>query len=204
MNWLFRLFKKEKIVEDPMKYLIVGLGNMGMDYDDTRHNVGFEIVDFIAKEAEVTFKNDSQGDLARVKHKGRTLILLKPSTFMNLSGKAVRYWMTKEKIVADNLLIVVDDLQLPFGKLRLRKGGSDGGHNGLRDIDKMLGNNKYARLRVGIGNDFPKGSQVDFVLGKWSNEEADRLPEIRKKAAAICKSFAAIGIKHTMNQFNNK
>ena len=154
MNWFFRLFNKEKIVEDPMKYLIVGLGNMGMDYDDTRHNVGFEIVDFLAKEAETTFKNDSQGDIAKVKHKGRTLILLKPSTYMNLSGKAVRYWMTKEKVIADNLLVVVDDLQLPFGKLRLRKGGSDGGHNGLRDIDKMLGNNKYARLRVGIGNDF--------------------------------------------------
>lgn len=204
MNWLFKFFKKEKIVEDPMKYLIVGLGNMGMDYDDTRHNVGFEIVDYIAKEAEVTFKNDSQGDIAKVKHKGRTLILLKPSTFMNLSGKAVRHWMTKEKIIADNLLIVVDDLQLPFGKLRLRKGGSDGGHNGLRDIDKMLGNNKYARLRVGIGSDFPKGRQVDFVLGKWSKEETEKLPDIRKKSADMAKSFAAIGIKHTMNQFNNK
>ena len=204
MNWFFRFFKKEKVEEDPMKYLIVGLGNMGMDYDDTRHNVGFEIVDHIAKEAEVTFKNDSQGDIAKVKYKGRTLILLKPSTFMNLSGKAVRYWMTKEKIIVDNLLIVVDDLQLPFGKLRLRKGGSDGGHNGLRDIDKMFGNNKYARLRVGIGNDFPKGRQVDFVLGKWSNEEANELPAIRKKAADMAKSFAAIGIKHTMNQFNNK
>lgn len=204
MNWFFKLFKKEKVVEDPMKYLIVGLGNMGMDYDDTRHNVGFEVVDTLAKTAEVTFKNDTLGDLATVKHKGRTLILLKPSTYMNLSGKAVRYWLQKEKINQENLLIVVDELQLPLGSLRMRQGGSDGGHNGLKSIDQLLGGNKYARLRVGIGKDFPKGRQVDYVLGKWSNEESDQLPNIRKKAAEMIKSFAAIGIKHTMNQFNNK
>ena len=204
MNWFFKLFKKEKVVEDPMKYLIVGLGNMGMDYDDTRHNVGFEVVDALAKAAEVSFKNDTLGDLATIKHKGRTLILLKPSTYMNLSGKAVRYWLQKEKIKQENLLIVVDELQLPLGALRMRQGGSDGGHNGLKNIDQMLGGNKYARLRVGIGKDFPKGRQVDYVLGKWSNEESDQLPNIRKKAAEMVKSFAAIGIKHTMNQFNNK
>jgi len=198
MNWFFKLFKKEKVVEDPMKYLIVGLGNMGMDYDDTRHNVGFEVVDALAKAAEVSFKNDTLGDLATVKHKGRTLILLKPSTYMNLSGKAVRYWLQKE------MLVVVDELQLPLGALRMRQGGSDGGHNGLKNIDQLLGGNKYARLRVGIGKDFPKGRQVDYVLGKWSNEESDQLPNIRKKAAEMVKSFAAIGIKHTMNQFNNK
>lgn len=204
MNWFFKLFKKEKVVEDPMKYLIVGLGNMGMDYDDTRHNVGFEVVDRLAKDAEVSFKNDTLGDLATVKHKGRTLILLKPSTYMNLSGKAVRYWLQKEKIKQENLLIVVDELQLPLGALRMRQGGSDGGHNGLKSIDQLLGGNKYARLRVGIGKDFPKGRQVDYVLGKWTNEESDQLPNIRKKAAEMVKSFAAIGIKHTMNQFNNK
>ena len=204
MNWFFKLFKKEKVVEDPMKYLIVGLGNMGMDYDDTRHNVGFEVVDALAKAAEVSFKNDTLGDLATVKHKGRTLILLKPSTYMNLSGKAVRYWLQKEKIKQENLLVVVDELQLPLGTLRMRQGGSDGGHNGLKNIDQLLGGNKYARLRVGIGKDFPKGRQVDYVLGKWSNEESDQLPNIRKKAAEMVKSFAAIGIKHTMNQFNNK
>jgi len=204
MDWFFKLFKKEKVVEDPMKYLIVGLGNMGMDYDDTRHNVGFEVVDALAKAAEVSFKNDTLGDLATIKHKGRTLILLKPSTYMNLSGKAVRYWLQKEKIKQENLLIVVDELQLPLGALRMRQGGSDGGHNGLKNIDQMLGGNKYARLRVGIGKDFPKGRQVDYVLGKWSNEESDQLPNIRKKAAEMVKSFAAIGIKHTMNQFNNK
>jgi len=204
MNWFFKLFKKEKVVEDPMKYLIVGLGNMGMDYDDTRHNVGFEVVDALAKAAEVSFKNDTLGDLATVKHKGRTLILLKPSTYMNLSGKAVRYWLQKEKIKQENLLVVVDELQLPLGALRMRQGGSDGGHNGLKNIDQLLGGNKYARLRVGIGKDFPKGRQVDYVLGKWSNEESDQLPNIRKKAAEMVKSFAAIGIKHTMNQFNNK
>ena len=204
MNWFFKLFRKEKVVEDPMKYLIVGLGNMGMDYDDTRHNVGFEIVDALAKDAEVSFKNDTLGDLATVKHKGRTLILLKPSTFMNLSGKAVRYWLQKEKIKQENLLVVVDELQLDLGTLRMRQGGSDGGHNGLKNIDQLLGGNKYARLRIGIGKDFPKGRQVDYVLGKWSNEESDQLPNIRKKAAEMVKSFAAIGIKHTMNQFNNK
>ncbi len=204
MNWFFKLFKKEKVEDDPMKYLIVGLGNMGMDYDDTRHNVGFEVVDALAKDAEVSFKNDTLGDLATVKHKGRTLILLKPSTYMNLSGKAVRYWLQKEKIKQENLLIVVDELQLPLGALRMRQGGSDGGHNGLKSIDQLLGGNKYARLRVGIGKDFPKGRQVDYVLGKWSKEESDQLPNIRKKAAEMVKSFAAIGIKHTMNQFNNK
>lgn len=203
--WPFNLFKKkEEIIEDPMKYLIVGLGNPGMDYDNTRHNIGFEVLDKMVADAGVTWKDETQGWIATIKHKGRTMILLKPSTYMNLSGKAVRYWMTKEKIVRDNVLVVVDDLQLPLGKLRLRGKGSDGGHNGLKNIDQMLGGNNYARLRFGIGNDFHSGQQVDFVLGKWKKEEAEQLPEIMKKAAEICKSFAAIGLKFTMNQFNNK
>lgn len=203
--WLFNLFKKkEEIIADPMKYLIVGLGNPGMDYDDTRHNIGFEVLDKMVVDAGVSWKDETQGWIATIKHKGRTMILLKPSTYMNLSGKSVRYWMTKEKIVQENVLVVVDDLQLPLGKLRLRGKGSDGGHNGLKNIDQMLGGNNYARLRFGIGNDFHSGQQIDFVLGKWKKEEADQLPDIMKKAAEICKSFAAIGLRFTMNQFNNK
>ena len=203
--WFLNLFKKkEEIKVDPMKYLIVGLGNPGIDYDDTRHNIGFDVLDKMAADAGVSWKDDTQGWIATIKHKGRTLILLKPSTYMNLSGKAVRYWMTKEKIIKDNVLVVVDDLQLPLGKLRLRGKGSNGGHNGLKNIDQMLGGNNYTRLRFGIGNDFHSGQQIDFVLGKWKKEEAEKLPEFIKKATEICKSFAAIGLKFTMNQFNNK
>jgi PTH1 family peptidyl-tRNA hydrolase len=204
MNWLFRLFRKEKIEADPMKYLIVGLGNMGADYDGTRHNVGFDVVEALAREAEVEFKNDQLGDLARFKYKGRTFVLLKPSTFMNRSGKAVRYWLQKEKISKDRLLVVVDDLNLPFGKQRLRGKGSDGGHNGLRDIDQLTGGNNNARLRIGIGNDFHKGQQVNHVLGEWSAEEKNELPEILKYAADTVKSFGAIGLARTMNTFNKK
>jgi PTH1 family peptidyl-tRNA hydrolase len=205
MNWFFNLFRKQNAVTaDPMKYLIVGLGNPGSDYDNTRHNVGFEVVDKLASDADTVFKNDTLGDLATIKHKGRTLILLKPTTYMNRSGKAVQHRMTKEKIQQENVLIIVDDLQLPFGTLRLREKGSDGGHNGLRDIDQVLGGNKYARLRIGIGNEFSKGRQVDYVLGKWDEKEAEGLPDILKKGAEIALSFAAIGVKFTMNQFNNK
>ncbi|NRB51271.1 MAG: aminoacyl-tRNA hydrolase [Saprospiraceae bacterium] len=187
-----------------MKYLIVGLGNMGVKYDDTRHNIGFDVVDALAKEQSAEWKHEHLGDIARVKHKGRTLVLLKPSTYMNLSGKAVRYWMTKEKINKENLLVIVDDLNLEFGKQRLRGKGSDGGHNGLKDINRMCGGNNYARLRFGIGNDFSKGRQVDFVLGEWSSEERDKLPELIKYAADTAKSFAAIGLNFTMNSFNKK
>ena len=193
---------QETVEEDPMKYLIVGLGNMGPDYDDTRHNVGFDIVDFMAEEAGVSFKNDILGDLARFKHKGRTFVLLKPSTFMNRSGKAVRYWMQKEKINKPNILVVMDDLNLPFGKQRLRGKGSDGGHNGLKDIDQMTGGNNYARLRIGIGNDFYKGQQVNYVLGTWDEEQRKNLPEIIKYAAQTAKAFGTIGLNHTMSQYN--
>ncbi len=187
-----------------MKYLIVGLGNMGADYDNTRHNVGFEVVDFLAREFEVSFKNDQLGDIAEFKHRGRTFILLKPSTYMNRSGKAVRYWLQKAKVKKENLLVILDDLNLPFGKQRLRGKGNDGGHNGLKDIDQMIGGNNYARLRIGIGDDFPQGRQVDYVLGKWSQEEQDELPKIRKYAAETVKSFGTIGLAHTMNAFNKK
>ena len=148
-----------------MKYLVVGLGNMGAEYDDTRHNIGFDVLDHLAKANEVSFKNDRLGDVTRFKHRGRTFVLLKPSTYMNLSGKAVQYWMTKEKIKISNVLIVVDDLNLDLGKLRLRGKGSDGGHNGLKHINQTLGQNRYARLRMGIGNEYTKGRQIDFVLG---------------------------------------
>ncbi|MBK7872560.1 MAG: aminoacyl-tRNA hydrolase [Saprospiraceae bacterium] len=187
-----------------MKYLIVGLGNMGADYDHTRHNVGFEVVDALAKEFDVAFKNEQLGDIAEFKHKGRTFILLKPSTYMNRSGKAVRYWLQKAKVPPENLLVILDDLNLPFGKQRLRGKGNDGGHNGLKDIDLILGNSNYARLRIGIGNEFQKGRQVDYVLGEWSKEEAAQLPEVLKYAADTVKSFGTIGLEMTMNQFNKK
>ena len=205
LNWLNRFFQKSvNQIPDPMKYLIVGLGNMGAEYDNTRHNIGFEVVDALAREFDVSFKNDTLGDLAEFKFKGRTFILLKPSTYMNRSGKAVRHWMTKHKINKENLLVVMDDLNLPFGKQRIRPKGKDGGHNGLKDIDQMTGGNNYARLRLGIGNDFFKGQQVNFVLGKWSDEEADKLPEILKTASETVKAFATIGMQHTMSQFNRK
>ena len=205
MSWFSTFFKFTKETEpDPMKYLIVGLGNMGYDYDDTRHNIGFEVADFLAKAFEVEFKNEQLGDLAKFKFKGRTFLLLKPSTYMNRSGKAVRYWLQKEKIEKQNLLVVLDDLNLPFGKQRLRGKGNDGGHNGLKDIDQMTGGNNYARLRIGIGNEFAKGHQVNYVLGKWSAEEKEQLPEILKYASDTVKGFGTIGLNYTMNQFNKK
>jgi PTH1 family peptidyl-tRNA hydrolase len=186
-----------------MKYLIVGLGNIGAEYADTRHNIGFLVVDQLAKDAEATWETANLGAIARIKHKGRILVLLKPSTYMNRSGKSVNYWLQKEKIPLENLLVILDDLNLEFGKQRLRGKGSDGGHNGLKDIDQTMGNG-YARLRIGIGNDFRKGQQVDFVLGEWSDEENQDLPEIIKYAADTAKSFAAVGLEHTMNAFNKK
>jgi len=205
-DWLKNLFNfsKEQEEPDPMKYLIVGLGNMGAEYDNTRHNIGFNVVDALAAEFEVIFKDDSLGFLAVFKHKGRTFILLKPTTYMNRSGKAVRHWMTKKKIQKPNVLVIVDDKNLDFGILRLRGKGSDGGHNGLKDIDQMTGGNNYARIRFGIGNDFGKGRQVDFVLGKWDSDEEDRLPEIIKRATDGVKKFGTIGLSHTMTELNKK
>jgi PTH1 family peptidyl-tRNA hydrolase len=206
LNWLKNLFNfsKKKEEPDPMKYLIVGLGNMGSDYDNTRHNIGFDVVDALAKEFDVEFKNDSSGDLAEFKHKGRIFVLLKPSTYMNLSGKAVRAWLTKKKIEKENLLVIVDDMNLDLGILRLRGKGSDGGHNGLKSIDQMTGGNNYARIRFGIGNDFGKGQQVDFVLGAWDSEEQSKLPEIIKRAVDGVKKFGTIGLAHTMTELNKK
>ncbi|MEM1119344.1 MAG: aminoacyl-tRNA hydrolase [Bacteroidota bacterium] len=187
-----------------MKYLIVGLGNMGYEYDNTRHNIGFDVIDYLAKAFDLTYKNATLGDVAEFKHKGRTFVLLKPSTFMNLSGKAVRYWMTKHKIKQSNVLIILDDLNLPFGRQRLKGKGSDGGHNGLKDINRTLGNQNYARLRIGIGSNYHKGQQANFVLGKWTADEQAQLPEIVKKAAETTKAFGTIGLKFTMEQYNKK
>ena len=196
-----RFFKKKKKYHDPMKFLIVGLGNMGPDYDNTRHNVGFDIVDAMAEESSASWEHKKLGDLTKVKHRGKTLLLLKPSTYMNRSGKSIQYWMQKEKIKKENLLVVVDDLNLDFGKIRLRGKGSDGGHNGLRDIQNYIGA-QYPRLRVGIGNDFGRGQQVDFVLGKWSEEERLNLPIVLKKSMDTIKSFTHIGMSRTMTEYN--
>lgn len=187
-----------------MKFLIAGLGNPGAEYAGTRHNIGFMVLDALAQAAEAEWEAEHLGDVTRIKHKGRTFVMLKPSTYMNRSGKAVRYWLQKEKIEEDHLLVILDDLNLPFGKQRLRGQGSDGGHNGLKDIDALLGNNNYARLRIGIGADFPTGRQSDFVLSEWSDEEKAELPNILKFAADTIKSFGTIGLGQTMNLFNKK
>ena len=199
---LFRSTPEETY--DPMKYLIVGLGNIGADYDGSRHNIGFDVVDMMAKDGNASWKQETLGDIVEVKHKGRTLVLLKPSTYMNLSGKSVKYWMEKKKIPVENMLVVVDELQLDLGVIRLKSKGSDGGHNGLKDIADKLGSSKYSRLRVGIGKDFRRGQQVDFVLGKWNAKEKDELIEIIPKACDAAKSFAAVGLKFTMEKFNQK
>lgn len=193
------------IAEPDMKrFLIACLGNMGPDYVDTRHNAGFMVADTLADEAGVQFESRRYGDMARIRVKNCELIVLKPSTFMNLSGVAVRYWMNKEKLPLENLLVVVDDMALPFGSLRLRKQGSDAGHNGLKNIADQLGTRNYARLRFGIGNDFPRGGQVDYVLGKFSPEEMTEMPRILRKAAEAVKSFCLSGIDFAMTHFNSK
>ena len=187
-----------------MKYLIAGLGNIGSKYSNTRHNIGFMVLDALAKASNISFNDARYGSVAEVKHKGRTFILLKPSTYMNLSGKALSYWLQKEKIPLENLLVIVDDIALPLCTLRLRAAGSDGGHNGLKSIDEVLGTKDYARLRFGIGGDFPKGYQVDYVLGQWTDEETKQLPESMKAASDIIFSFGTIGIERTMNFFNKR
>lgn len=187
-----------------MKYLIVGLGNPGVKYTETRHNIGFKVLDAITKELGTTFSPGKQADVAEAKFKGRTLVLIKPTTYMNLSGKAVNYWMQAEKIQRENLLVITDDLALPFGKLRMKGKGSDGGHNGLKDIQATLNSQEYARLRFGVGNDFHKGQQVDYVLGEWSDEEKKTLEERIAVATEFVKGFATIGLNLTMTNWNNK
>lgn len=187
-----------------MKYLIVGLGNIGPEYQDTRHNIGFNVLDAFAKASNVVFEDRRYGAVSEVKLKGRPLILLKPNTYMNLSGKAVSYWMQKEKIALEYLLILVDDLALPFGTLRLRGQGSDGGHNGLKSINACLGTTNYARLRFGIGNEFKKGQQVDYVLGGWKEEEIKHMDALLERSKEIISSFVLLGLSKTMTSFNGK
>ncbi|MCP9198993.1 aminoacyl-tRNA hydrolase [Gramella sp. GC03-9] len=207
LSFFGRILGKKETGEkiDPMKkFLIVGLGNIGPKYENTRHNIGFKILDELAAEKEVNFETQKLGDVASFKHKGRTFILLKPSTYMNLSGKAVNYWMQKEKIQHDNLLVVTDDLNLPFGTLRLKTKGSDGGHNGLKDVQAQLNTTKYNRFRFGISDEFSKGQQVDYVLGEWDEREQEKLPERLKKSAELILSFGTAGVSNTMNAFNGK
>jgi len=186
------------------KSLIVGLGNIGAEYANTRHNIGFQILDALAKASSISFSSDRYGDRAEFKWKGRPFVLIKPSTYMNLSGKAVNYWLQKEKVPVSQLLVVTDDLALPFGKLRLKGKGSDGGHNGLKHIQQTLGHPNYARLRFGVGNEFAKGKQVDYVLGEWDSEESAQLDKRVELASEIIKSFGTAGLPRTMNDFNNR
>ena len=202
-KWLFQ--KKSNKQESQLmskKFLIVGLGNIGTEYVRTRHNIGFKVLNHLAKQNEIEFETRKLGALATYKLKGRNFLLLKPNTFMNLSGKAVKYWLDKENIYLENLLVVTDDLNLPFGTLRLKTKGSNGGHNGLKDIQDKLNTINYNRLRFGISNEFSKGRQVDYVLGEWTNEESEKLDERLEQASKMLISFAMSGVNHTMNQFN--
>ena len=185
-----------------MKYLIVGLGNIGEEYAATRHNVGFQVVDQLAKESDATWKSVTLGSMTEIKHKGRTLLLLKPNTYMNLSGKAIAYWIQKEKIQIENCLVILDEIQLDLGTIRLRGKGTDGGHNGLKSIQEVLGTTEYPRLRIGIGKNFNLGGQVNYVLGAWNKEEQKVLPDILKAAGEAVKLFAAIGHKLAMETVN--
>jgi len=209
-EWIINFFRTNKttnVIEEqiPMKkFLIVGLGNIGEKYKDTRHNIGFKVLDFLAEKESIVFETQKLGDITSFRFKGRTFILLKPSTYMNLSGKAVQYWLTKEKIPLENLLIITDDLNLPFGSLRVKTKGSDGGHNGLKDTQDKLQTTKYNRFRFGISDAFSKGRQVDYVLGEWNENEKKQLPERLEKSIEIIKSFGTAGINNTMNTFNGK
>ncbi len=187
-----------------MSILIAGLGNIGAEYSNTRHNIGFKVLDTLAGVSGINFTVRRYGSVAELRHKGKNFILLKPSTYMNLSGKAVNYWLTAGKIEIENLLVVVDDVALPLGTLRMRKQGSDGGHNGLKNISEVLGTDNFGRLRIGIGNGYNPGGQIDYVLGEWSEDQLKELPAIFEKAAEAVKSFGTVGIERTMNLFNTK
>lgn len=206
-DWLKTIFKQKRTEgnNNPMKkFLIVGLGNIGAEYVNTRHNIGFKIVDAFAREESLTFETVKLGSLAEYKFKGRTFLLLKPNTFMNLSGKAVKYWMDKENIPLENILIITDDLNLSFGMIRIKGKGSDGGHNGLKNINLILNTQEYARFRFGISDEYKKGQQIDYVLGEWNEEEQTRLPERYATACKAIRSFGTAGLNNTMNTFNGK
>ena len=206
MNFLKRLFHTGKTEEtkdpDMKRFLIACLGNMGPEYVNTRHNAGFMVADALADDAGVSFQSKRYGDMAVVRVKNCELLILKPSTFMNLSGVAVRYWMNHEKLPLENLLVVVDDMAIPFGSIRMRNQGSDAGHNGLKNIASELGTQNYARLRFGIGNGFPRGGQIDYVLGKFPPEEMEKMPEVLKKACDAIKAFCLSGPDFAMNHYN--
>ncbi|MBB68988.1 MAG: aminoacyl-tRNA hydrolase [Flavobacteriaceae bacterium] len=205
LNWfLSRKKQTQKLEAMSKKYLIVGLGNIGPDYINTRHNIGFKVLNHFANTHSIEFETRKLGALANYKFKGRIFLLLKPNTFMNLSGKAVKYWLEKEKIPMANLLVVTDDLNLSFGTLRLKTKGSDGGHNGLKDIQKILNTTQYSRLRFGISDEFSKGRQVDYVLGQWNADEATQLEERLQTTNKLIESFVMAGIDNTMNAYNGK
>ena len=187
-----------------MKYLIVGLGNIGSEYQDTRHNIGFKILDAFAEASNISFTTERYGDVARMRLKNKQLVLLKPSTYMNLSGNAVRYWKEKEGIEINDILVLVDDIALPFGAIRIKPRGSDAGHNGLKNIAQMLGTDAYPRLRFGIGDNYPRGCQIDYVLGRFNAEEMSALPERIDLAVSAVKEFVLAGIQNAMCSFNNK
>jgi PTH1 family peptidyl-tRNA hydrolase len=211
LHWLKKMFVREAIIttilneEDLMKkFLIIGLGNPGSKYAETRHNIGFKVVNEIASSKEAAFETLKLGAIASIKHKGKSIVLLKPNTFMNLSGKAIKFYMKQENITIENILVITDDLNLPFGTLRMKAKGTDGGHNGLKDTQITLNTPKYPRLRFGISDEFSNGRQVDYVLGEWNKEEQKDLPERLSTAAEMALSFTHAGLANTMNQFNGK
>lgn len=207
IKWITNLFstpKTEQTAADMKKFLIVGLGNIGTEYVNTRHNIGFKVLDFLARKESLDFQTVKLGVLAEYKIKGRTLLLLKPNTYMNLSGKALQYWMEKEKIEKGNILVITDDLNLPFGTIRIKPKGSDGGHNGLKSIQQTLNSADYPRFRFGISDEFKKGKQVDYVLGEWDEIEKEKLPERLEVAAQAVQSFALAGLENTMTTYNGK
>jgi PTH1 family peptidyl-tRNA hydrolase len=206
MNKFFSLFKKlnKENQINMKKILIVGLGNIGSEYQNTRHNIGFKILDYFCSQESCSFQTMKLGDVAEYSIKGRKLILLKPNTYMNLSGKAVKYWMEKENIDKENILVITDDLNLSFGTIRIKAKGSDGGHNGLKNIQLLLNTTEYPRFRFGISDEFKKGQQVDYVLGEWSADENSKLTERMDLGIKIIQSFALAGLNNTMNEFNGK
>lgn len=206
MKWLAQLFATQKPEPtDPMKkFLIAGLGNIGAEYVNTRHNIGFKILDRLVQQENLNWETAKLGAVTEYKIKGRTLILLKPNTYMNLSGKAVKYWLEKENIPVENLLVVTDDLNIPFGTIRIKAKGTDGGHNGLKSIQQLLGSSEYPRFRFGISDEFKKGQQISYVLGEWGDEERTKLPERLDKSVEAIKSFTLSGLPDTMSTFNGK
>ena len=207
IKWLTQLFSPTKTEDNTdcmKKFLIVGLGNIGAEYVNTRHNIGFKVLDFLAKKESLSFETVKLGALAEYKFKGKTFLLLKPNTYMNLSGKAVKYWIDKENIPLENVLVITDDLNLSFGTIRIKPKGSDGGHNGLKSIHQILNTTEYTRFRFGISDEFKKGKQVDYVLGDWDESEKVKLPERLELASEIIKSFGIAGLENTMNTYNGK